>query len=479
MSKKLPTGVEINNGSIRISFMFEGKRHRETVAFSTSNRDIKHAETLRAKVLADIKLGTFNYLQTFPDSVKGRAEAAAARTPTLGELVMPIGLQGQRFYVGDGSQVANDYQAWLETTQKQKIDLAKSAIATKAQPKAIRFVVVGDFYKHRSPRTIDETGKIRTHLGKENHIRTFYREFLPLWHNIPVSDITVGMIEAYCTDRQTRNTTGWNHTTLEPALFKTVKGYLNELREFFKWCVNNRILTNSPMQYWEANKVKDGTVTKEEDINPFEVDEIDKLRAAIPKCKKWEGQNGEQFLNYFDLQLFTGMRPGELIGLQWSDVSFETTEACPHGYIDVKHNLVDGDLKSPKTEAGKRRIRLVQQARAALAKQREMTGWSKGHVFLKSNNEPYRRTAVMSQDNWKPLFMICDVPYRPMYQLRHTFASRLIKGNATTNGLIPNFIAKQLGHASVRTTLDIYAKLFDSMEVTYGAQQDEILAEYS
>ena len=59
---------------------------------------------------------------------------------------MPLGPQGQRYYVGDGSQVATDYQSWLETTQKQKIDLAKSAVATKAQLKAIRFVVVGDFY---------------------------------------------------------------------------------------------------------------------------------------------------------------------------------------------------------------------------------------------------------------------------------------------------------------------------------------------
>jgi Phage integrase family len=55
-----------------------------------------------------------------------------------------------------------------------------------------------------------------------------------------------------------------------------------------------------------------------------------------------------------------------------------------------------------------------------------------------------------------------DVPGKPrlrFHDLRHTFASLLIAQNVNVA-----FVSRQLGHASVSTTLNVYTHLFDHVE---------------
>jgi UDP-N-acetylmuramyl pentapeptide synthase len=51
------------------------------------------------------------------------------------------------------------------------------------------------------------------------------------------------------------------------------------------------------------------------------------------------------------------------------------------------------------------------------------------------------------------------VPRLRFHDLRHTFASLLIAEGADVV-----FVSRKLGHASVKTTLDVYAHLFDAAE---------------
>ncbi|MCO2689933.1 DUF3596 domain-containing protein [Pseudomonas aeruginosa] len=62
------SGVEVHGNSIRIVFMWQKRRYRETLGLPITKANIKHAAQLRAAVLHDIKMGTFDYARHFPNS---------------------------------------------------------------------------------------------------------------------------------------------------------------------------------------------------------------------------------------------------------------------------------------------------------------------------------------------------------------------------------------------------------------------------
>lgn len=65
----LPTGVEIHNGKIRITFTYRGKRCREVLkGWINSPANIKKAGNLRALFVSEIQMGEFDYARRFPES---------------------------------------------------------------------------------------------------------------------------------------------------------------------------------------------------------------------------------------------------------------------------------------------------------------------------------------------------------------------------------------------------------------------------
>lgn len=66
----LPTGVEINFNTVRIVFMFNGKRYREPLKgyAKITKSVIKYAENKRSTILTEIAENRFDYLAHFPDS---------------------------------------------------------------------------------------------------------------------------------------------------------------------------------------------------------------------------------------------------------------------------------------------------------------------------------------------------------------------------------------------------------------------------
>jgi integrase len=75
-------GVEPREDSIRLSFQWNGKRHRETLTLNgqpmrPTRANIAHAQRVRAEVVERIRLGTFDLAEFFPDS--RHVERAAMR----------------------------------------------------------------------------------------------------------------------------------------------------------------------------------------------------------------------------------------------------------------------------------------------------------------------------------------------------------------------------------------------------------------
>lgn len=84
-------GVEIHGNSLRISFSWKRRRHRETLGLPVTKANIKYAAQKRAAVLHAIKMGTFNYAEAFPNSKHaGGAHGSSKRVGELIDVYLPL-----------------------------------------------------------------------------------------------------------------------------------------------------------------------------------------------------------------------------------------------------------------------------------------------------------------------------------------------------------------------------------------------------
>ena len=158
------------------------------------------------------------------------------------------------------------------------------------------------------------------------------------------------------------------------------------------------------------------------------------------------------------LELYTGMRMGEINALKPEDIHFKG------GYIHVGATISRG-IKSksfykphPKTAAGVRDVPLTEKAKVLLREALdEMRDNPEGLIFYDHNKEDVIATYQVG----KFFERICEkakVPYYGQHALRHTFATRCIEAG------IPAIVLKKwLGHTDINITLDTYADVFDKL----------------
>jgi len=162
------------------------------------------------------------------------------------------------------------------------------------------------------------------------------------------------------------------------------------------------------------------------DVDAFSPKEIE---AILHKCKSDE-------LPIVQFCLHTGLRSSEWTGLQWQDVDLI------HKTVHIVEVRVEGQLKKPKTKAGRRVIELDETAYQALVTQKERTLLNGTYVFLNGSGTPWTHENFRKH-KWTRILKAAGVRYRYPYQLRHTFASRHI-----SNGMNIWKLSKQMGHAS-------------------------------
>lgn len=180
----------------------------------------------------------------------------------------------------------------------------------------------------------------------------------------------------------------------------------------------------------------------------------------------------------FITMMMTGMRLGETLGLQWSDIDFE------NNLITINKTLVYYEkldtmtcryaMNTTKTRAGERKIEMIQMVKDALLLEKEqqkalgitchasVDGYS-NFVFLNrfglihnhgTLNNALKRIVkncndeiMLKSDSNDPLLL----PKIHCHMLRHTFGTRLNDANVNIKAM-----QAMLGHSDIETTMQVY-----------------------
>jgi integrase len=99
------------------------------------------------------------------------------------------------------------------------------------------------------------------------------------------------------------------------------------------------------------------------------------------------------------LAITTGMRQGEILGLQWRDIDLEA------GMLRVQRSVLNGQISAPKTSKSRRSIGLTHTAKRALKEHPKSSKW----VFCSRVGTPLSAQNLRSR-SWKPLLKNADLP---------------------------------------------------------------------
>jgi len=216
---------------------------------------------------------------------------------------------------------------------------------------------------------------------------------------------------------------------------KYINQIMIQIKAIIEDALNDGYISENPLHSLAINKLIAQVATESKyKVNPFNSQERD---AIIASC------SNQVIKSLITLGFYSGMRIGELIALRCEDISSD--------HIHVRRNRVNGELTTPKTASGARKILKLPAAHQALEDVRKITG-SQEWVFVNKLNEPYSNSNSVLK-SWRIVLTKANVAYRNQYQMRHTYASMLL-----SNGENLLWVASQMGHIDTEMIIKIYGK---------------------
>lgn len=208
----------------------------------------------------------------------------------------------------------------------------------------------------------------------------------------------------------------------------------------FKSAIENDLIDKNPI----TSSTKPNF--KYEDKEKIKVLNDDELARFLTVARRYAHYDAYRFV------LNTGLRVGELVGLQWKDVDLVNRVIHIRRSCEYDHGKNVLRTGPPKSKNGYRTIPLTDEAYEILQRQKQHMSQSeeyKDFVFVAKDGTPTTYGA------YNELLNLMKRRYKfqrlSIHMLRHTFATHCIKG-----GMIPKTLQVILGHADISTTMNIY-----------------------
>jgi integrase len=210
-------------------------------------------------------------------------------------------------------------------------------------------------------------------------------------------------------------------------------------------------------------KLVEGVRVERPEVEPLEPETVGALLAAA---------EGDPLEAFYVVAIATGLRRGELLGLQWADVDLTA------GEMHVRAQVQHGERAQLKRIKGRRIIPLaplaveaLQQHRVRQLEQRLRVGeaWQDhGLIFPSSVGTPLNPANLWRHT--RALLRRAGIPHHRLHLYRHTFASLHLAEGADLHE-----VSKLLGHSGVQITANVYGHLTRQVRQTAAARIERVL----
>jgi integrase len=190
------------------------------------------------------------------------------------------------------------------------------------------------------------------------------------------------------------------------------------------------------------------------DIFPFKLDEVQKLLRTVRA----------DYRNYLTVRFFAGLRTGEVDGLKWHYVDFDARQ------ILIRETFTKGRVEYTKTDGSQREVIMSTPVYEALKAQEKLTKGRGEFVFCLRDGQPLIAKNFANRV-WYPLLRHLNLRKRRPYQTRHTCATLWLAA-----GENPEWIARQLGHATTEMLFRVYSRFIPNLTRKDGSAIEQLLA---
>ena len=275
-------------------------------------------------------------------------------------------------------------------------------------------IATGDIYK-KKPKTFRYYGDIFLEMKESN--RTYYLKrgywirVIDYFGGRNIDEITRLDVKQYLNGLNMKS--------------KSKNSYKSCIKEIFELAVDDGIIDTNPAL---------GITLKADTKLPVEYytrEEVHKILSVADGIMK----------PYLMIAFNTGMRVGEILGLQIGDFK-------PDGFIHIKRTRTKGVIGGGKTGNA---IRKVPYSKDILEAVKEIKS---NNIFLFDTIDD----ASLLRYKWADTIQKANVRRLKMYSARHTFATIMLKEKIVSI----NELAGLLGHSTPKVTLQHYASVIDA-----------------
>ena len=183
---------------------------------------------------------------------------------------------------------------------------------------------------------------------------------------------------------------------------KSLENIRAELKAFLKFCRKAKVTTMYPedLTVPAGARRSEKTVAQPKHLDILFSSEVTTYRGKLI-C--------DPLVNAYRLAVTTGLRPGELLGLEWADI--EGNRVYVRRSINVFSEQTQG-----KNENAVRAFTMIPEALQVIEAQRASTGQRAGRIFEIPTQRVFR-------DSWYRYCKCNCIPHITPYELRHTFVS--------------------------------------------------------
>lgn len=394
---KYPTGVENHGGSLRLWFMYQGERVRESLGVPDTPKNRKIAGELRTSICYAIRTGTFDYTAQFPNSPRAQLNDDWKLKTSISELTYK----------------------WLAL--KQTV-LAKNTL--------MRYTS----YVKMCLRILDDEKPISA---------LTHEDLMALRHELLTGYQLIG------------KTLERSHK--KGRTVRTVNGYMAVMLEMLKFAERNGYTSGSiisDIKPLRKSKSEPDPLTKEEFVRLLEMANHEQTRNLWILAVSTGMRHGEICaLSWEDIDTIN-WTVKVTRNLAISD--HFTPPKTESGIRTI--NLTKSAIEALKSQMQFTRMQLQQEVVVNLREYGKTRKDLCTFVFNPSVSGRYPTKSICYipgsiAASWNHLLKRAGIRHRKAYESRHTFACWALSAGAN-----PNFIANQMGHTNAQMVFNVYGK---------------------